>query len=62
LVGEDYVGERMQMHFTFFASLVVHLFEDTANITEELISRIIPFVGAALKLVVIILTSIQLYF
>lgn len=50
------------MHFTFFASLVVHLFEDTANITEELISRIIPFVGAALKLVVIILTSIQLYF
>jgi hypothetical protein len=39
------------MHFTFFASLVVHLFEDTANITEQLISRVVPFVGAALKFV-----------
>ncbi|KAI6182851.1 hypothetical protein M3Y97_00425200 [Aphelenchoides bicaudatus] len=30
-------------------TIVVHLFEDTANITEQLISRVIPFVGAALK-------------
>ncbi|CAD5212349.1 unnamed protein product [Bursaphelenchus okinawaensis] len=49
LVGEDYVADKMQMHFTFFASLVVHLFADPAHITEELISRVIPFVGIALK-------------
>ncbi|CAD5216594.1 unnamed protein product [Bursaphelenchus xylophilus] len=49
LVGENYVSEKMQMHFTFFASVIVHLFADPAHITEELISRIIPFVGIALK-------------
>lgn len=37
------------MHFTFFASLVVHLFADSANITDELIARIIPYVGISLR-------------
>lgn len=62
LVGDEYASGKMQAHFTFFASLVVHLFEDTANITEQLISRIIPIVGAALKYVVLYLRISTLNF
>lgn len=39
----------MQMHFTFLSSLMVHLFADPANVSDELISRILPCVGIALK-------------
>ncbi|KAI6196958.1 hypothetical protein M3Y94_01168800 [Aphelenchoides besseyi] len=49
LVGAEYVGTRLQNHFTFFTSVVVHLFEDPANITDQLISRIMPFLGTALR-------------
>lgn len=48
-LGAEYVEQKMQMQFTFFTSLVVSLFEDSAKVTDQLIARIMPYIGIALK-------------
>jgi uncharacterized membrane protein YhiD involved in acid resistance len=49
IFDEDYLVKNYQYYFLFFAKLIASLFEDPANATDQLISRIIPHLGIALK-------------
>ena len=46
---EETLQKNYQYYFTFFAKLVVNLFDDPANATDQLISRVLPHLGIALK-------------
>lgn len=39
----------MQAQFTFYASILASLFEDPTKINDQLISRIVPYLGISLK-------------
>uniref|UniRef100_A0A914Y6U5 HEAT repeat-containing protein 1 n=1 Tax=Panagrolaimus superbus TaxID=310955 RepID=A0A914Y6U5_9BILA len=46
---DEFVTKNYQYFFLFFTKLIASLFEDPANATDQLISRIMPQLGIALK-------------
>uniref|UniRef100_A0A915DLG9 HEAT repeat-containing protein 1 n=2 Tax=Ditylenchus dipsaci TaxID=166011 RepID=A0A915DLG9_9BILA len=48
-VGEEYAEKRLHPNFTFFTNFMLHLFEDSSRVDDQLIARVLPFVGIALK-------------
>ena len=50
---EEYITKNYQYYFLFFTKLIASLFEDPANATDQMLSRIMPYLGIALKYVVV---------
>ncbi|KAI1723763.1 u3 small nucleolar RNA-associated protein 10 domain-containing protein [Ditylenchus destructor] len=48
-VGDDYCEKRMHASYTFFAGFMVNLLDDVSKVNNQLIARIMPYVGIALK-------------
>jgi hypothetical protein len=48
-VGADYVEQKMHHYFTFIATIFTALCEEPTKVDNNLVSRITPFLGRALK-------------
>uniref|UniRef100_A0A7E4ULQ3 HEAT repeat-containing protein 1 n=1 Tax=Panagrellus redivivus TaxID=6233 RepID=A0A7E4ULQ3_PANRE len=49
MFAEYFITRNYQFYYVFFVKLISSLFEDTANATDQTLSRIIPHLGVALK-------------
>jgi len=48
-IGNEYCEKRLQNHFKFFAILLVNLLDDARAIDDQMIARLMPHIGLALK-------------
>jgi len=48
-LGGEYCEKRLQNHFKFFAILLVNLLDEARSIDDQMIARLMPHIGLALK-------------